>query len=116
MFSGLLVLILFIGIGILLKKVLKSRLTVKWKDSIVANFIGDISKWIFIILGLTMALHLVGFCGIGSSILAGAGISAIIIGVAFKDIAENFLSGILLAVNRPFKLGDIIKSINLKDL
>ena len=107
--SGILVFIAFTLIGLLLRKLIKTRLTTKWKDTIVANFAGDVTKWIFIILGLIIALHFVGFGGIGSSILAGAGISAIIFGFAFKDIAENFLSGILLAVNRPFKKGDIIE-------
>lgn len=107
--SGVLVLIAFTLLGLLLRKLIKTRLTAKWKDTIVANFAGDVTKWIFIILGVIIALHFVGFGGIGSSILAGAGISAIIFGFAFKDIAENFLSGILLAVSRPFKKGDIIE-------
>lgn len=67
-------------------------------------------KWVFITLGIIFALHFVGFGGIASSIVAGAGISALIIGFAFKDIAENFLAGILLAVNRPFNMGDIIQT------
>lgn len=107
--SGIMVLIVFTIMGLLLRKLIRTRLTAKWKDTIVANFAGDVTKWIFIILGVIIALHFVGFGGIGSSILAGAGISAIIVGFAFKDIAENFLSGILLAVNRPFKKGDIIE-------
>jgi small-conductance mechanosensitive channel len=40
--------------------------------------------------------------------LAGAGISAFIIGFALKDIGENFLAGILLAFKRPFRVGDLV--------
>jgi len=51
-----------------------------------------------------------GYKNIASTIFAGAGVSAIVIGFAFKDIAENFLAGIILTVNRPFEIGDIIES------
>jgi small-conductance mechanosensitive channel len=40
-------------------------------------------------------LHIVGLTGIAGELLAGAGISAVIFGFAFKDIAENFLAGII---------------------
>ena len=41
-------------------------------------------------------------------LLAGAGLSAFVIGFALKDIAENFLAGIILSFNRPFRLHDTI--------
>jgi len=64
---------------------------------------------VFIIIGFTIALFNLGLGGVASSLIAGAGVTAIIIGFAFKDIAENFLAGILLAINRPFNIGDIIE-------
>lgn len=33
---------------------------------------------------------------------------ALVIGSAFKDIAENFLTGMLLAFNRPFPADDTV--------
>ncbi len=107
--SGVLVFVVFTLIGFSIGRVINSRLQAKWKGTLIAQFMGDIIKWIFIILGTIIAMHFIGLGSIASSILAGAGVSAIIIGFAFKDIAENFLAGILLAVNRPFKLGDIIE-------
>lgn len=111
---GLIALVFFSLIGYVLNRVINNRLKKKWQDNLVATFMGEIIKWVFITLGLIVALHFVGFGGIASSIVAGAGISALIIGFAFKDIAENFLAGILLAVNRPFNHGDIIESGEFK--
>ena len=37
-------------------------------------------------------------------------LTAIVIGFAFKDIGENFLAGVMMAFNRPFRIGDTIKS------
>ncbi len=41
--------------------------------------------------------------------MATAGASAVVIGFAFKDIAENFLAGIILAFNRPFRVNDTVQ-------
>ena len=43
------------------------------------------------------------------ALLSGTGVLGLIVGFAFKDIAENFLSSLLLSVQRPFKLGDMIE-------
>jgi small-conductance mechanosensitive channel len=64
---------------------------------------------LFYIIGFTIALFNLGLGGVAGSLIAGAGVSAIIIGFAFKDIAVNFLAGIILAINRPFNIGDIIE-------
>lgn len=103
------VLLLFLLIGRLFRKLFRERYENKWSDSIIASFIGSASKWIFYLIGFTLALYILGFGGVAGSLLAGAGVSAIIIGFAFKDIAENFLAGILLAINRPFTVNDIIE-------
>lgn len=44
-----------------------------------------------------------------TSILAGIGVIGLALGFAFQDIAANFVSGIILAFNRPFKIGEIIE-------
>jgi len=51
----------------------------------------------------------VGLGDIAGGLAAGAGLSAIVIGLAFKDIGENFMAGILLAFRRPFRVGDTIE-------
>lgn len=118
--SGLLVILIFIVLGKLFYKIIGKRIQLKWKDSIISNFIAQASKWFFYAFGIIIALNIIGFGGIASSLVAGAGISAIIFGFAFKDIGENFLSGIILALKRPFEIGDIIEINghrgNVKDL
>ena len=60
-----------------------------------------------------MALNVLGFSGIVGSLVGAAGVSAFIVGFAFKDIAENFLAGVILAFNRPFHIDD---TVQIKDL
>jgi small conductance mechanosensitive channel len=107
--SGIITLIVFTLLGWIIKRITINRLRRKWEDTLVAEFIGGILKWIFISIGLILGLHFVGLGGVAISLMAGAGISALILGFAFKDIAENFLAGFLLAINRPFKKGDLIE-------
>lgn len=41
--------------------------------------------------------------------LAGLGILGLALGFAFQEIASNFISGIILSINKPFTIGDIIE-------
>lgn len=90
------------------------RLKKRMHDPLLATFIANLIKAVLIIIGIFMMFRIVGLTTIAGSILAGAGISAFIIGFALKDIGENFLAGILLAFKRPFTVGDIIESNGVK--
>lgn len=90
------------------------RLRRKMDDYLLASFIANLINAILIIIGVLFMFRLIGLTGVVSSILAGAGITAFIVGFALKDIGENFLAGILLAFKRPFSVGDIIESNGVK--
>lgn len=45
--------------------------------------------------------------------LSAAGIVGIGLAFAFQDIAANFISGVFLAFNKPFKVGELITSNQL---
>lgn len=61
-----------------------------------------------IAIGLFTALSILDLQGVVTSLLAGVGIIGLALGFAFQDLAANFMAGILMAIRRPFKLGDII--------
>ena len=44
-----------------------------------------------------------------TKLLAGLGIGSIAVGLAFKDIFENFLAGILILLREPMRIGDYIE-------
>ncbi len=44
-----------------------------------------------------------------TKLLAGLGLGSIAIGLAFKDIFENFLAGILILIRQPMRIGDDIE-------
>jgi small-conductance mechanosensitive channel len=47
-------------------------------------------------------------------IRAGGGVTAVVLGFAFREIGENFLAGTFLAFSRPFKIGDLIRSEDIE--
>ena len=60
------------------------------------------------LVGVYLVLQIAGLTGLAVSLLGGAGIIGIVLGFAFRDIAENFLASLLLSVRRPFRQGDSI--------
>jgi len=95
------------------KKIIK-LLSVKADDKLLVNFIDNIFRIVNILIGLSLFLLITDNSNIAKGILGAAGISAFVIGFAFKDIGENFLAGVILAFNRPFRLGDVIKTADVE--
>ena len=92
-----------------LSGLLGRRLRSRSDDPLLADFLAGISRWALLLLGLLLAMQVVGLSGIVSGMVGAAGLSAFVVGFAFKDIAENFLAGVILAFNRPFHLHDTVQ-------
>ena len=60
------------------------------------------------ISGLAVTAVLV-FPGMSATnVVAGLGVGSLVVGLAFKDIFENYLAGLLILLRRPMKIGDDI--------
>ena len=59
--------------------------------------------------GLLAALQVFGVASAVMSVLGLAGVAALAIGFAFRDITENFIASILLSTRRPFNVGDYVE-------
>ncbi len=105
--------IVFIIILIIASKIsqlVRKAASLRMDDPLIVNFLGRITRWSLIVSGLILCMFLLGLGGIAGGLIAGAGVSAIIIGFAFKDIGENFLAGIILAFSRPYNIGDKVET------
>ena len=90
------------------------RLKSTMEDPLLAEFLATMIRTVVFIIGVTVAFRIMGFGGVTASILAGAGITAFVIGFALRDIGENFLAGIIMAFKRPFRVGDFVESGTVK--
>jgi small conductance mechanosensitive channel len=113
LFIGLLVLAVALLIANRFSSLVGSKLRGRSHDPLLADFLTRFSKWALFLVGVLLAMQVVGLSGVVSGLLAGAGLSAFIVGFALKDIAENFLAGVVLAFNRPFHIHD---TVQIKDL
>ena len=61
------------------------------------------------IIGVLLALNLLGLSTMVGAVLGSAGVVGLALGFAFKDIAENYIAGVLLSVRKPFSPGEHIR-------
>jgi small conductance mechanosensitive channel len=77
-------------------------------NNLMARFIlqlVNIIGWIFLIIAFLQHLGL----DMGP-VLAGLGITGVILGFAFQETIGNLLSGVMIVINSPFRIGDYIDS------
>lgn len=60
------------------------------------------------LIAIVIALDLIGLTAVVGAVLGSAGVVGLVLGFAFRDIAENYIAGILLSVRRPFEPGDTV--------
>ena len=76
-------------------------------DAELTLLMSKLARWAMIILGSVMALQQVNFDV--TAFLTGLGILGFTIGFALQGISQNFVAGILLLLQQPFDIGDVIK-------
>ena len=89
--------------GVWLGRLLKGVLTRKNAESGVSHLLSQILKWTIISLGFITALQ--RFFDV-TAFLTGLGIIGFTIGFALQNIMQNFVSGIILLIQQPFKVSD----------
>jgi small-conductance mechanosensitive channel len=78
-------------------------------DATVMRYILKVKNLvIFIVAGLFYASLVPSLRALVGTLMAGAGITALVIGFAAKSTLANLISGLSLAVYRPFRIGDVV--------
>ena len=107
---AIIVAILFVVIARLARSLASKVLGRISHNHAVNNLLVTVIYVLVLTIGVFIALTIVKLDGAVTSLLAGVGIVGLALGFAFQDIAANFISGVLIAVGQPFRVGDIIKS------
>ena len=99
--------ILFWVSGRIFKAIVQRIMDEKSMHANISRVLAGIVKNVMLIMGLITAL---GTMGVNiSAIVAGLGLTGFAFGFAFKDMLSNFISGALIFIYEPFKLGDTIE-------
>ncbi|MFN2348555.1 MAG: mechanosensitive ion channel domain-containing protein [Thioalkalivibrio sp.] len=68
-----------------------------------------IVRLLVIVTGFLIALEILDATAMVGALLGVAGIAGIALGFAFRNIAENYLAGVLLSARNPFAIGDQVQ-------
>ncbi len=77
-------------------------------DELLVNFLASIIEWVLMLFVIIASLEQLGINT--TSLVALLGAAGIAIGLALKDSLQNFSSGVMLIIFRPFKNGDLIEA------
>ncbi|MEQ9090519.1 MAG: mechanosensitive ion channel family protein [Balneola sp.] len=123
--SGIIVLIIFIGFGLLASRGLRRLLGARATSTKKLRLVMRLTRWGFYLVGITIALHIMGLTKAASGVLAAGGVLTVVLGFAFREIGENLLAGLFMSFSRSFDVGDliesngiqgIVKQINIRDV
>lgn len=78
-------------------------------NAFLRNLVAALLGMPVLLLGLYLVLQVAGLTRLALTVLGGTGLAGLIIGIAFQDIAENFLASILISTHSPFAIGDRIE-------
>ncbi|WP_202840394.1 mechanosensitive ion channel family protein [Luteimonas saliphila] len=70
------------------------------------GLIRNVLRALLILFGVLLALDLLNATALVTAVLGSAGVIGLVLGFAFKDIAENYVAGVLLSLRQPFAPGD----------
>ena len=73
------------------------------------GLIRRVVRAVILVAGILIALDLLNATALVGAMLGSAGVLGLALGFAFKDIAENYIAGVLLSLRRPFEPGDLVR-------
>src|SRR5690625_1827339 len=94
------------------------------KIDIISNLFGSVVYAVFLGIVFLTVLRILNLDKALGTALAGAGIVGLALAFAFQDIAANFVSGVVLSIRMPIRIGHLIEvdgyigtvlKINLRD-
>lgn len=77
------------------------------KEGSVLTIIG-IFRFVIVLMGGFIALEIMGFSGFLWKFIGSLGVAGVIAGVALKDLVSSIFSGMLIGIDKAFKVGDYI--------
>lgn len=106
---GLLILTLSAGAGVLATRGSRRFLRQKVRANLLRNVMARGMGVLVFLFGVYIILRVSGLTQLALTVVGGTGLIGLAVGIAFRDITENFLASIFLSMQRPFETGDLVE-------
>ena len=93
----------------LARRAARAVLSRRIPSPLLTTVLSNVAALPVFLAGVYLALRVSGLSQLAATVVGGTGLIGLVVGIAFRDIAENFLASILISVNRPFALGDLVE-------
>ena len=110
---GLFILLLSAGAGWLAARGTRSFFRKRVRARLLLGVVAWGAGLLVFLTGAYIVLRVSGLTQLALTIVGGTGLVGLAVGIAFRDITENFLSSIFLSAQRPFESGDLIEVVGI---
>lgn len=106
---GLLVLIFAAAAGAMTVRASQRFLNTRIRASLLRNVIARAAGAAAFLVGVYIVLRVTGLTQLALTVVGGTGLIGLAVGIAFRDITENFLASVFLSMQSPFATGDLVE-------
>jgi small-conductance mechanosensitive channel len=78
-------------------------------NPLLTNVVAWAVGLLILLIGLYVVFQVTGLTSAALTVVGGTGLLGLILGIAFRDITENFLASVFLSVQTPFESGDLVE-------
>lgn len=106
---SLVVIIIFWGLSTLVSKFTRASLKKREMNNLLRGIVAKGVALLVFLLGLYIVFYVADLTRVALTVLGGTGLLGIVLGIAFRDITENFLASIFLSIQNPFHASDLVE-------
>lgn len=88
---------------------LRRRLLARSPSPLLREVTARTGGLLVMLAGLYLVLRIAGLTQLALTVVGGTGLIGLVLGIAFRDITENFLASLFLSFQQPFREGDLIE-------
>jgi len=92
---------------------LRRRLLGRSLSRLLREVLARAGGMLVMLVGLYLVLRIAGLTQLALTVVGGTGLIGLVLGIAFRDITENFLASLFLSLQQPFREGDLVEVANV---
>jgi small-conductance mechanosensitive channel len=92
---------------------LRRRLLARSLSRLLREVMARAGGMLVMLAGLYLVLRIAGLTQLALTVVGGTGLIGLVLGIAFRDITENFLASLFLSLQQPFREGDLVEVANV---